>query len=396
MSVVVIIVADNTSPVKKNFPSISQNGDDKMGNICQYAYSFDRNLKSESFGIITDEKNYGGNKKSICAAAREMLSKSTETFSLLEIKKSVPFGEFLSDTISIDFDRIMEHMKKEGWDIEQPIFPVDLAQFPEEAQFLIPQKGKVSKRKVLEDINKLYQIRVFVEMCIEYPQMFSFGQFYRFLVVPMTDCFPRSLGFFTAVKEQTQEKYFMTYGWRRAAMPVKGLDPFNLEGIREAVRPVLPYEKDNGYNTEANMEVFTVSGIVDVALISLFYLIQEKMTIKRCENCGKFFVPLLRSDAIYCDRLAPQDSEKSCKEYGSKVRWYESVVGDEVLKISRNIYYAKKMLAQRNPDKPEYMEMYEYYKVERKKWEAEVRAGTKTREAFLTWLNQMKNQRTLQ
>ena len=226
--------------------------------------------------------------------------------------------------------------------------------------------------------------------------MFSFGQFYRFLVVPMTDCFPRSLGFFTAVKEQTQEKYFMTYGWRRAAMPVKGLDPFNLEGIREAVRPVLPYEKDNGYNTEANMEVFTVSGIVDVALISLFYLIQEKMTIKRCENCGKFFVPLLRSDAIYCYRLAPQDSEKSCKEYGSKVRWYESVVGDEVLKIARNIYYAKKMLAQRNPDKPEYMEMYEYYKVERKKWEAEVRAGTKTREAFLTWLNQMKNQRTLQ
>ena len=79
MSAVVIIVADNTSPVKKNFPSISQNGDDKMGNICQYAYSFDRNLKSESFGIITDEKNYGGNKKSICAAAREMLSKSTET-----------------------------------------------------------------------------------------------------------------------------------------------------------------------------------------------------------------------------------------------------------------------------------------------------------------------------
>ena len=36
--------------------------------------------------------------------------------------------------------------------------------------------------------------------------------------------------------------------------------------------------------------------------------------LKRCENCGKLFIPQIRSDEIYCDRIF-KDS-KTCKEVG--------------------------------------------------------------------------------
>lgn len=76
--------------------------------------------------------------------------------------------------------------------------------------------------------------------------------------------------------------------------------------------------------------------------------------------------------------------------------WYEKVLSDDVAKLARNIYCAKQMLAKRNPDKPAFMAMFEYFKTEKKKWEQEVKAGVKTREEFMEWLRKMKLCRTLE
>lgn len=383
-----------------------------MENQSKYVYLYDREKKMELFGLISKERTYVKSKDAVRSAAKAMISNSSEEYYLLEIQKHMPLGALLSDAISVDFKQIKKHMEKTGWTPEQRVYSLDVAQFPVNAQFLIPhcslitEKGRqglgkdgpiVMKAAVWENVKALHQIKAFVETCIQYPQLFTLGQFRRFLnITEIYNKFPKSLGFFTAIEGLPQNQYLMAYGFDSIVNIPKDSKISDPERINGEMARAIPYDKTIGYNLDANVEAFEVSGLADTVLISLFHLIQERNIVKKCGNCGKFFVPLLRSDAIYCDRPAPQDALKTCKEYGSKVLWYENVVSDEALKLARNIYYAKKMLAKRNPDKPEYTEMFEYYKVERKKWEAEVRAGTKTREAFVAWLNQMKKQRTLQ
>lgn len=40
-----------------------------------------------------------------------------------------------------------------------------------------------------------------------------------------------------------------------------------------------------------------------------------KSPCKRCANCGKLFVPYMRSDQMYCKNPAPQNPDVSCIEY---------------------------------------------------------------------------------
>ena len=116
---------------------------------------------------------------------------------------------------------------------------------------------------------------------------------------------------------------------------------------------------------------------------------------KRCKNCNCFFIPLSRSDEIYCNNPSPQDSTKTCKQYGSERLWYERLKEDEAAKLSRNVYAAKSMLARRNPDIEAYAKMRDYFKAERKKWESDLKNGTRTKEEYICWLNEMKKKKTL-
>lgn len=56
---------------------------------------------------------------------------------------------------------------------------------------------------------------------------------------------------------------------------------------------------------------------------------------------------------------------------------------------------AKQMLVKRNPDILAYKKMFDYFKVERKKWEGWIKSGERSREEYLSWLNEMKAKKTL-
>lgn len=148
-------------------------------------------------------------------------------------------------------------------------------------------------------------------------------------------------------------------------------------------------------NPNNGLEAFAVSTPVDIVLLSLFHLIWHHLPVKICANCGRVFVPLLRGDAIYCDDPSPQDPEKTCKQYGSKVLWYENVTADNVTKLARNIYCAKQMLAKRHPNEPEYAKSFEYFKKERKAWEQKLKSGNVSKEEFKRWLLDIKSRKTM-
>ena len=140
---------------------------------------------------------------------------------------------------------------------------------------------------------------------------------------------------------------------------------------------------------------FPTNSLNNLLISAIYYFLSNGFIFKRCKNCGNFFVPLSRSDEIYCNNISPQDKARTCKEYGSQKLWYDKLRTDEVAKLSRNVYSSKQMLVRRNPDISEYRRMFEYFKTERKKWEVLVKSGEKSKEEYVSWLNEMKAKKTL-
>lgn len=132
-----------------------------------------------------------------------------------------------------------------------------------------------------------------------------------------------------------------------------------------------------------------------IAMISFSELGSRGKIIRKCQNCGKYFIPSKRSDTLYCDNPSPEAPEMTCKEYGTRRLWYERQKEDELATLSRKIASAKGMLAKRNPDIPQYAESYEYFKAQRLIWMKAVKEGTKTQDEYREWLLLMQSQKRI-
>ena len=68
----------------------------------------------------------------------------------------------------------------------------------------------------------------------------------------------------------------------------------------------------------------------------------------------------------------------------------EKLKKDEVNLLYRKTLSAKKMLANRNPDIPMYLEKYESWKSEANQFKQDIKSGKKTQEQFKDWLNKTR------
>lgn len=71
-------------------------------------------------------------------------------------------------------------------------------------------------------------------------------------------------------------------------------------------------------------EIFTlrnyeISSLKDLFCVFFNYLLENNITINKCKNCGNYFIPANRTDEKYCENISPQNSNKTCKEIGSKL-----------------------------------------------------------------------------
>lgn len=162
---------------------------------------------------------------------------------------------------------------------------------------------------------------------------------------------------------------------------------------KDVIKAIYDYSKEVGRHY--NYEYYRVESFKDMAGLSLQKLIDHHSTIKRCENCGKFFIAYTRSDALYCDRKSPQDTTKTCKEFGAIKAYQANLKNDEAMGLYRKIYMSKQMLAKRNPDIAEYIESFERYKQQSKQWKSDVKAGIKTESEYIAWLKEVKERKVL-
>lgn len=131
--------------------------------------------------------------------------------------------------------------------------------------------------------------------------------------------------------------------------------------------------------------------IEDACIASLHFLITHKFHIRKCKNCGRYFVAYYRSDTEYCDRQSPYNASKTCKQDGPSRAYRDAMGTDEVKKVFHKIDSARRMRVSRNPDNKDILDEYEAWRDAMKKMRKKYKSGAITPAQFVEWLEENKS-----
>lgn len=80
------------------------------------------------------------------------------------------------------------------------------------------------------------------------------------------------------------------------------------------------------YNNLKEPEInYRISQIGDLVAFDASNYCKSSILIKKCANCGKYFIPTSRSDEIYCDNIYDRKSDKTCKDIGYEIKLSKDV-----------------------------------------------------------------------
>lgn len=143
------------------------------------------------------------------------------------------------------------------------------------------------------------------------------------------------------------------------------------------------------YNKKTSIYIkFNCYTIETACLISILNLVQNNIPIAICKNCGNYFIPSSKKNTLYCDNIF--ENGKTCQEIGAMITYNEKLKKDEITSLYRKTLSAKKMLANRNPDIPMYLEKYEQWKKEANEFRQKIKKGKKTEEEFKQWIEETR------
>ncbi len=165
----------------------------------------------------------------------------------------------------------------------------------------------------------------------------------------------------------------------------------NKGNFEEKAKAISEYIKN--YPTEYNDELFISlcfnCHIIEAAcFISILELIKNNTPIYICKNCGNYFIPSSKKNTLYCNNI--YEHGKTCQEIGAMITYNEKLKKDEINSLYRKTLSAKKMLANRNPDIPMYLEKYEKWKNEANEFKKDIKKGLKTEEEFKQWIEETR------
>ena len=120
-------------------------------------------------------------------------------------------------------------------------------------------------------------------------------------------------------------------------------------------------DKNNSFIEMDN--VYTSTKLSNIAFVVLEQLAKNyNLPIKTCQYCGRYFIPSIRQDEIYCD--LPNVDGKSCREKGAKQTYKEKLEKDPVLQEYRKAYQKKFMEVSRSNGDKQKKENFDNWKVE--------------------------------
>ena len=125
-------------------------------------------------------------------------------------------------------------------------------------------------------------------------------------------------------------------------------------------------------------------------LYSMFRLmLSQKLRLKRCKNCGRFFVAIKRADVEYCTRPSPQNPNLDCRSIGPMQKYNERTANDQTAKKERRVYGLLFSRCKLHPENPQNKINFDEFAVEKKRRKKEIKQGISDLNAYDRWLDEM-------
>lgn len=100
--------------------------------------------------------------------------------------------------------------------------------------------------------------------------------------------------------------------------------------------------KDKDNNRYGIQEIYEIDNFYSLLFLELYFILQEKIYLKKCKNCGKYFLTT-NSAVIYCDNVF--EDNKTCREIGASKVFSKNLENDEAYSLYRKVYKKKHALA---------------------------------------------------
>lgn len=129
-------------------------------------------------------------------------------------------------------------------------------------------------------------------------------------------------------------------------------------------------------------------------LSAICYAVLEELVkttnnpIKKCQNCGMYFIPSSRLDEIYCDY--PKPNGKNCRDKGAFQAYNERLKQNKALAEYRRLYQLKSMAVGRNKDNKQMKKAFEKWKKDAKDRVNKLKHGVLTEDEVYEWLTNNK------
>lgn len=96
--------------------------------------------------------------------------------------------------------------------------------------------------------------------------------------------------------------------------------------------------------------IYTIKSSMSLILFEAAHAMDAGTKFVKCKNCGNYFVPVGRSDSVYCGYPSPQDETKECREVGANATRARKMKNDTLTQEYRRLYMRLKMAIKRHPD----------------------------------------------
>jgi len=127
---------------------------------------------------------------------------------------------------------------------------------------------------------------------------------------------------------------------------------------------------------------------------SICYAILEELSktdnypIKKCQNCGMYFIPNSRLDEIYCDY--PKENGKTCREQGAILSYNKRLQEKSAYTEYRKTYQQKFGIVNKNKNDKKLKKEFETWKKQAKEKITKLKHGELTEDEVYEWLQENK------
>ena len=141
------------------------------------------------------------------------------------------------------------------------------------------------------------------------------------------------------------------------------LDTYSDKYLKYGNQPIekLTKELDKNESFISMTNVYTSEKLSNIVFVVLEQFVKNSnLPIKSCQYCGRYFVPSVRHDELYCD--LPNEDGKSCREKGAKQTYKKNLEKIPALLEYRKAYQKKFMEVARSDNNKKLKKEFDSWK----------------------------------